>query len=59
MEQNFKMNCCRHKLLGNKLCILEVISNKIIITNISDLPNKRNELDINYNLYIDFKVKNK
>ncbi|CAD8212932.1 unnamed protein product [Paramecium pentaurelia] len=59
MESSFKINCYRHKLLGNKLCIIEVTSNKIIITNISDLPNKRNELDINYNLFIDFKVKNK
>ncbi|CAD8177906.1 unnamed protein product [Paramecium octaurelia] len=59
MESSFKMDCCRHKLLGNKLCILEVASDKIIITNISDLPHKRNELDLNYNLFIDFKVKNK
>ncbi|CAK90261.1 unnamed protein product (macronuclear) [Paramecium tetraurelia] len=59
MESSFKMDCCRHKLLGNKLCILEVASDKIIITNISDLPHKRNELEINYNLFIDFKVKNK
>ncbi|CAD8097547.1 unnamed protein product [Paramecium sonneborni] len=57
MESNFKMECFRHKLLGNKQCILEVTSDKIIITNISDQPNKRNELDINYNLFVDFKVK--
>lgn len=38
---------------------MEVTSDKIIITNISDTPNKRNELDINYNLFVDFKVKKK
>lgn len=59
MESNFKIECFRHKILGNKSCIIEVTSDKIIITNISDSPNKRNELDINYNLFVDFKIKKK
>ncbi|CAD8179415.1 unnamed protein product [Paramecium pentaurelia] len=59
MESNFKIECFRHKILGNKQCILEVTNDKIIITNITDSPNKRNELDINYNLFVDFKVKKK
>ncbi|CAD8095528.1 unnamed protein product [Paramecium sonneborni] len=59
MESDFKMECFRHKLLGNKQYIIQIISNKIIITNISDEPNTSNELDINYNLFVDFKVKRK